>query len=342
MRVTDHNPVEERKERKRLQNRLNQRAHSKIDCQVPPTCCLSSSLTAPLGQRIKDEADANPKTHKNPYHIERWRLVQPPRLSTQTSRPVVTSSGPPTNDPQVFEHENSQPLQSHAAKNRRIPGGALPGLELDLTHDSDPSLPADHVLINLIVHNVARGFLHNKNLLRLMASFVNAAHDPFLRPDLTAECQVAIVRPTHQILPHCLLPTQLQMSSPHPMWIDMLPFPEIRDNLIRRQHSFNHKDFLKALVGDLVYLTSPPEQMQVGPVSLPSLQRHRQQDGSLPEHDREGLILWGEPHLKENWEATPLFLIKWSWAVEGCRELVDISNRWRIIRGEDPLWIPTS
>ena len=170
-----------------------------------------------------------------------------------------------------------------------------------------------------------------------MASFSNVAHDPPLHFALAAGCEVAIVRPTRQIMPHCLLPTQLQMNCPHPMWMDLFPFPEIRDNLIRRQYSFNHKNFLKSLFGDLVYVMSPAGQYQVGPVSIPSLPRHQQQDGSLPGDDREGLILWGEPYLKENWEATPLFLAKWSWVVEGCRELVDISNRWRIRRGEDPL-----
>ncbi|WYZ36163.1 hypothetical protein EsH8_XI_000046 [Colletotrichum jinshuiense] len=322
MKVTDHNPAaEERKERKRLQNRLNQRAHR---------------------QRIKDEADANPKTQKTPYRIERWRLVHRPHLSTQTSWSAVPNSGHAADDQHVLEHGHSQPLQSHAANIRMIPGGVLPGLELDSTHDSNPSLPADHALIHLIIHNVTRGFMHNKNLLRLMAGFIAVAHDPPLHPDLAAGCEVAIVRPTHQRMPHCLLPTQLQMNSPHPTWMDMLPFPEIRDNLIRRQHSFNHKNFLKALVGDLVYLMSPPGQCQVGPVSVPSLPGHRQQNGSLAGNERGGFILWGEPHLKENWEATPLFLTKWSWVVEGCREIVDISNRWRITRGEDPLWIPTS
>lgn len=51
----------------------------------------------------------------------------------------------------------------------------------------------------------------------------------------------------------------------------------------------------------------------------------------------KGLIVWGEPHEIQNWEATPGFLAKWAWAVEGCEELVEISNRWRMRRGEDPM-----
>lgn len=52
---------------------------------------------------------------------------------------------------------------------------------------------------------------------------------------------------------------------------------------------------------------------------------------------RKGLIVWGEPHEIQSWEATPGFLAKWAWAVEGCEELVEISNRWRMRRGEDPM-----
>ncbi|KAH7230212.1 uncharacterized protein BKA55DRAFT_583607 [Fusarium redolens] len=314
------NFVEERRERKRLQNRLNQRAHR---------------------QRIKDEADAHPKSHKpdkTPYHIDCWRLVQHPRLSAQASRPAVLSSGQAINYQQIPKHGDSQTHELQAAETR----WTLPGLEPNPPQNSDHSLPADHVLIHLIIHNVTRGFMYNKNVLRLMANFVTVSQYLPLHPELAAGCEMAIVRPTHQIIPHCLLPTQLQMSTPHPTWMDMIPFPEIRDNLIRRQHNFNHKNFLKALVGDLVYIMSPPGQGKAGLDSIPSLTRHWQQDRSLSRRDREGFILWGEPYLKESWEATPLFLAKWPWVVEGCHELIDISNKWRVARGEDILCMPTS
>jgi hypothetical protein len=55
---------------------------------------------------------------------------------------------------------------------------------------------------------------------------------------------------------------------------------------------------------------------------------------------RRGLIVWGEPHVKQNWEATPEFLKKWSWAVQGCDDLLASSNRWRLARGEEPLSLP--
>lgn len=57
---------------------------------------------------------------------------------------------------------------------------------------------------------------------------------------------------------------------------------------------------------------------------------------------RKGLIVWGEPHETQSWEATPGFLAKWAWAVEGCEELVETSNRWRMQRGEEPIRLSLS
>uniref|UniRef100_A0A0B7KSD8 BZIP domain-containing protein n=1 Tax=Bionectria ochroleuca TaxID=29856 RepID=A0A0B7KSD8_BIOOC len=310
--------VEERRERKKLQNRLNQRARR---------------------QRIKDQEDTDTKTQKNPFRIERWRLDSGLGLSMQTSRPLVLTSDTAANDRQALDHGTTQPLQPQTTRVRRIPSRALLSLEPEVVHDPGPSLPADHTLIHLITHNACRGLMHNRSVLRAMASYISAVQDPPLLPDFAIGCETVVLRPTHRTMPIDLLPTQLQMNSPHPTWMDALPFPEIRDNLIRRQYLFNHRHFLEDLVGDRVYLHPLPAQSQRGPVSTPSSQQYRQQDDSQSAQDGKGLILWGEPHLKENWEATAHFLIKWSWAVEGCRELVDIANKWRTTRGEHSLQI---
>jgi hypothetical protein len=260
-------------------------------------------------------------------------------FSLQTSRPVVLTSETAANDRQVLDHGTTQRLQSHVTKVRRIPSRALLSLEPEVVHDTGPSLPADHILIHLITHNACRGLMHNRSVVRVGASYISAVHDPPLLPDFAIGCETVVLRPTHRTMPVDLLPTQLQMNNPHPTWMDTLPFPEMRNNLIKRQYLFNHKHFLEDLVGDLVYLHPLPAQGQSGPVSTPSSQLHRQQDDGQSASDGNGLILWGEPHLKENWEATARFLTKWSWAVEGCRELVDISNKWRTTRGEYSLQI---
>ncbi|SPJ88962.1 uncharacterized protein FTOL_12857 [Fusarium torulosum] len=310
--------LEERRERKKLQNRLNQRAHR---------------------QRIRDQEDTDTKTQKKPFRIERWRLDDGLGFSLQTSRPVVLTSETTANGRQALEYGTTQLIQPQVTKVRRIPSRALVSLEPEEVHDTGPSLPTDHILIRLIAHNACRGLMHNTSLVRVGASYVSAVQDPPLFPDFAIGCETVVLRPTHRTIPIDLLPTQLQMNNPHPTWMDTIPFPEIRDNLIRRQYLFNHRHFLEDIVGDLVYLHPLPAKSQSGPMSTPSSQLYRQQDDGQSTSDGKGLILWGDPYLKENWEATARFLTKWSWAVEGCRDLVDISNKWRTTRGEYSLQI---
>ena len=174
-------------------------------------------------------------------------------------------------------------------------------------------------------------------MLKLDASFVNAIQKPPLHPDFSGACEIAVLRPTRHRLPPCLQPTHLQMNSPHPGWMDVLPFPELRDNLIRRQHSFDHIQFLRDLLGDLVERAPSRVQRQRGLILQGNSRDCDNEYDDKTALNGEGLILWGEPYLKESWEATPQFLVKWAWATMGCYELVNISNRWRISRGEEPL-----
>lgn len=197
------------------------------------------------------------------------------------------------------------------------------------SHDFELPLSADHLLLHLISQNVCRGFMSNKSLLRLAAKFINVDHNTFTL------CHHAVVRPTHQAIPDGLVPTQLQMNSPHPTWMDVIPFPRIRDNLIRRQYLFHHMNFLEDVIGDVNYLTRSEDEL-----TLPAASWNCQgEDGGQMDHDTKGLVLWGEPYLKESWEVTSRFLGKWAWTTEGCEEIIDISNGWRVTRGEDPLEI---
>lgn len=177
--------------------------------------------------------------------------------------------------------------------------------------------------------------MENKTILKLRANFINAVQNPPLPSDIAAAgCGSVVIRTTYRTIPASLLPTQLQMNCPHPSWMDILPFPQIRDNLIRRQYTFDHKNFLEDLIGDLIYLMSScdPDQEGLTPTPNPRVNRRSQ-----PTNNGHCLILWGEPYLKESWEATPHFLTKWTWVVEGCGDLVDVSNGWRTTRGEDLL-----
>jgi hypothetical protein len=129
------------------------------------------------------------------------------------------------------------------------------------------------------------------------------------------------------------------MVHPHSNWIDMLPFPQIRDNLIQWEAYVDVVDFLKDLFGDLVNdnLSITPETS--GSFSTSAKFLLQGEDEDMVTAGRKGLIVWGEAHLKESWEATPGFLKKWAWLLKGCEELIEISNSWRTIRGENPIVI---
>lgn len=213
--------------------------------------------------------------------------------------------------------EPPQLLQPQVAKVRSTPSRTLISPEPELIDEAGPSIPADHMLIRLITHNACRGLMQNTGVLRIGARYITTVDNSPLLPEFTIGCKTVVIRSTHPSMPIDLSPTQLQMNIPHPTWMDAIPFPKVRDNLIRRQHLFNHRQFLEDIVGDMLYLHPLPAPNQTGLVSTSSSQLQREQDDGHPISDGKGLILWGDPHVKENWEATACFLKKWTWAVEG-------------------------
>ena len=97
---------------------------------------------------------------------------------------------------------------------------------------------------------------------------------------------------------------------------------------------------MQDLVGES--LTTAPSYWRGGNSVVESILKSKRQ--LLLEHDtdeitagRNGLIVWGEPHEMRSWELTPGFLAKWAWEVEGCEELIEMSNYWRMQRGEEPM-----
>jgi hypothetical protein len=169
-------------------------------------------------------------------------------------------------------------------------------------------------------------------MMRLFANFIMAADFPVLRTGTLNFCEIGVVRPLeqHLPLPHSLKPTQLQMNSPHPSWMDILPFPDLRDNLIKKQLEFNHVELLEDLVGDFVHVLPPaiPQASVLSSTKAGNLYHSKEENG---------LILWGEPHLSESWEMTFSFWTKWSHVTGECKELIRCSNSWRLSRGDQPL-----
>lgn len=153
----------------------------------------------------------------------------------------------------------------------------------------------------LIKFNVWRAFVHNTFTLGLTVE--QTGDDDALSPFTTN----SLVIPSH--LPPALVPTALQKRTPHHPWLDLIPFPRMRENLILAGDAWDDE-----LCGDMIGFFHEPS-------------------------GRGGVIVWGEPWDPRGWEATEEFVQYWGWAIEGCCEIVESTNYWRARRGERPLQV---
>ncbi|KAH6722662.1 hypothetical protein BKA61DRAFT_592979 [Leptodontidium sp. MPI-SDFR-AT-0119] len=203
---------------------------------------------------------------------------------------------------------------------------------------------SDH-LLHLIQYNVFRGLMSNKSLLHSAALIYGAPKISMpIEQFPTRICGgFTVIHPAvDQQIPNTLYPTPLQMNCAHTDWINMFPFPRFRDNLIRRGVDFVPEKMCRDLFGD-IFLENGTlplfDDAQKVDECESSLALERTDKGHFEEEDdytagRKCLIVWGDPLRVENWEVTPGFLRNWGWALEGCQDLIEASNRWRAVRDE--------
>lgn len=203
--------------------------------------------------------------------------------------------------------------------------------------NTDPS--ADQ-LLHLIHYNAFRGFYKNKILLGRTAISLSPGRKPERFDEAFPTFSIVVPRAPDVIVPGHLTPTQSQMSLIHSTWINSLPFPAMRDNLIKWEKSFNHAEFAIDVMGYIMdsILFPQPEGSSVTDLTIENQGAFEEmEDDDEVTANRNGLIVWGEPDRMESWEATPGFLRKYAWAMPGCDGLIESSNKWREMRGEEPL-----
>ncbi|KAF2873691.1 hypothetical protein BDV95DRAFT_605172 [Massariosphaeria phaeospora] len=168
-------------------------------------------------------------------------------------------------------------------------------------------LSPDHFLITLVQYNVLRAVLTNLAACSLLQSLPHTCEAILLPPLL----------PPPSTPPPTFTPTTLQKTVAHPQWLDSVPCPLFRDNLIRANAGeigeFDSEVLCNDICGGLY-------------------------DG-FDDTAQKGLLVWGEPWLVASWEISEGFAEKWGWLLWGCREMVEITNGWRAERGEDRLVI---
>ncbi|KAJ5579610.1 uncharacterized protein N7459_005595 [Penicillium hispanicum] len=109
-------------------------------------------------------------------------------------------------------------------------------------------------------------------------------------------------------IPPSLRPTPLQRAVSHHPWLDIFPFPQMRDNLICAGDSLDAYE----LCHDLTAFWDTRSS-------------------------RATMLVWGTPWDPKNWELTEDFARKWPVFLYGCPDILVSTNYWRSRRGEKEL-----
>ncbi|KAL6802807.1 hypothetical protein GGI42DRAFT_32888 [Trichoderma sp. SZMC 28013] len=179
-------------------------------------------------------------------------------------------------------------------------------------------LSADHRLLTLVHNNIIRGLTANASLLNYPWSTIcqDDALSNFSPPTPNLDLST-----TQSHLPVNLYPTSLQYEETHHPWLDLIPSPQFRDNLLRILATASPEwNFETELCEDVT---------GVGRLQLSC--------------SRPGFMVWGENSWDaHNWEVTEEFAQKWHDLMDGCYDLIASTNEWRQKRGEAPLHIKHS
>jgi Domain of unknown function (DUF3425) len=164
--------------------------------------------------------------------------------------------------------------------------------------------PRADQLLTLTQFNVFRALLSNMSTLGFGLTWLcEDAISPFNKPDWSSSASLRLADPALRGLRPTLLSHQIE----HHPWIDLWPFPRMRDNALRAlERGWDDTDLCIDLVEFCVGLGK----------------------------ERCNLIVWGDPFDPRQWEMTTGFVMKWGWLVRGCRELFESTNLWREQRGE--------
>lgn len=331
--------------RKRLRNRFDQRARREYDSG----CLKEINTDLMIGARLKevDLASQTPKRKLPSFEIDRWRLDEVGSRQGTFVSPLATARRRGNQAEASVTTGNTKVIVCQIADKSPLANVEFYGQRLESISSVLATKPpswqiisplSDH-LLHLVNYNAFRGFLRNKILLSQVTEhyFKQSSGDVVKANIMEPFSAKTVIIPTVPDMPICLCPTELQRRLPHRTYIDFLPFPRIRDNLILNEHRFNHWELILDLIGYPVSRMLYPSKETMGPLkSSGQLVRRDMLDDSLTA-TRKCLILWGDPDRPQDWEATPGFMEKWGWVTEGYPEILQYSNRWRISRGEEPM-----
>ncbi|KAI8633902.1 hypothetical protein F5Y19DRAFT_415661 [Xylariaceae sp. FL1651] len=261
------------RERRKIQNRINQRARRSR-------------------RRNKANKVSTDDTSKNANVL---REDSPPMLSL-----IQPASVPQGDLKEIVEAINVRNPQS--SENQCL----IRAFEAFFYNNWQMSAPRPALLPSLVRFNLTRALITNAEVLGLTSSQLDDeaishfhAVGPW-PPSVNLEVNT---------LPAGLQPTDLQRRTLHHPWIDLLPIPQMRDNLFQR--GLEHLD-----EDDLCYAMR-----------------------GRGDYRNAGFFIWSDPWDPSGWEVTEDFArSSWRWILAGCLEICRSTNKWRAQRGEPPLF----
>ncbi|MCJ1389201.1 hypothetical protein MMC18_002056 [Xylographa bjoerkii] len=278
-------------ERKKRQNRLRQRAWRQRKSIIrEPRTIASTDDTAWKGYGLLMITDQ----HDSETVVDSSVATAPLRSDRQEST----------------ESQNPTPVgrcRNKSNRHKLIPP-LLPYAYFSMTGQPSPlpmsfPLSADHCLITIVQYNVVRAMLFNMSILSMMDRLPLGCGHSLEIPRFGAI--------PSDIIPSDLQPSPLQKSIPHQFWIDAIPFPKVRDNLILMSGKYDSDDLFYDL-GQGLY-------------------------EGFDDAERRGYLVWGDSWSAHGWEVSEGFVRKWGFLLVGCADVIESANRWREIRGEDRL-----
>ncbi|KAF5875190.1 uncharacterized protein Bfra_003643 [Botrytis fragariae] len=294
----DWTGITDKRRRKKMQDRLNQRVTRKRKL-------LKSKVQKKEGSQLRNGDSALIPTPLPPHvHFSHGdhQALESYRTTAQQINPQ-----------QILAHTNPTNIEDIDLIQACRPDS--PETQFFLLHFSTRvyqnylhSSPSSDNAMTLIQFNTTRAFIANAQTLSLTTSSMARTACSRFFVDLTAGHTSFTIDLSS--LPLSLHPTPLQREIPHHPWIDLLPIPQLRDNLLRKKNQFDEVELCREMRG----------------VKSAKLGR------------RNGIIVWRDPWDESGWEVTETFASKWAWVIRGCEGLFRSTDYWRSLREETPLF----